>query len=194
MVIRLANVPFRSRPSRGRLDHGARGVTLFELMLVVTIIGILSGIALTRLDWTRYRADAAGRTIMAELASAQRLGLSLQSNIVITFPNSTRMMVLEDIDNSGTPSAGERVHYVTLNDNFAFGRANAPDVPNPDAATMLTGLVFHRDGSSDASGTVYLHGPGYDPNCRRCRAVSITRATGRIVWYSLASGAWRRAN
>src|SRR5664279_3282132 len=112
MVLRLANVPVRSRQSRGHLDQGARGVTMFELLLVVTIVGILSGIALTRLDWTRYRADAAGRTIMAELASAQRLGLSLQANIVITFPDSTRMMVLEDINNSGTPSAGERVRYV----------------------------------------------------------------------------------
>ncbi len=194
MVLRLAKVPVRSRRTHGPLDRVARGVTLFELMLVVTIVGILSGIALTRLDWTRYRADAAGRTIMAELASAQRLGLSLQANIVITFPDSTRMMVLEDIDNSGTPSAGERVHYVTLNDNFAFGRVNAPDVPNPDVAAMLTSLVFHRDGSSDASGTVYLHGPGYDPDCRRCRAVSVTRATGRIVWYTFASGAWTRAN
>ncbi len=194
MVIRLASVPFRSRQSRGHLDQGARGVTMFELMLVITIVGILSGIALTRLDWTRYRADAAGRSIMAELASAQRLGLSLQANIVITFPDSTRMMVLEDINNSGTPTAGERVRYVTLNDNFAFGRANAPDVPNPDAAAMLTSLVFHRDGSSDASGTVYLHGPGYDPACRRCRAISVTRATGRVVWYTFASGAWTRAN
>lgn len=194
MVIRLAKVPARSRRIHVPLDRGARGVTLFELMLVVTIVGILSGIALTRLDWTRYRADAAGRTVMAELASAQRLGLSLQANIVITFPDSTRMMVLEDIDNSGTPSAGERVHYVTLNDNFAFGWVNTPPIPDPDATVMLTSLVFHRDGSSDASGTVYLHGPGYDPDCRHCRAVSITRATGRIVWYTFASGAWTRAN
>jgi prepilin-type N-terminal cleavage/methylation domain-containing protein len=194
MLIRRAKFRFRSGRTQGPTDLGELGMTLFELMIVVTMIGILSGIALSRLDWTRYRADAAGRTVMAELASAQRVGLSLQANIVITFPDSTKMMVLEDINNSGTPTAGERVRYVTLNDGFAFGRVNAPDVPNPDAATMLTGLVFHRDGSSDVSGTVYLHGPGYDQACRRCRAISVTRATGRIVWYSYASGTWRRAN
>ena len=39
-----------------------------------------------------------------------------------------------------------------------------------------------------------MHGPGDDTNCKHCRAVSITRATGRIVWYSYGSGSWKRAN
>jgi prepilin-type N-terminal cleavage/methylation domain-containing protein len=169
-------------------------VTLLEMLVVITMIGILSAIAMTRLDWARYRADAAGRGTMAELATAQRLAVSLQVNVVITLPDSSRMMILEDANNTGTASAGERVRYVVLDNNFAFGKASAPDVPAPDVPATLTGLTFHRDGSADVSGTLYLHGPGADPSCKHCRAISVSRATGRVVWYSYASGTWKRGN
>jgi prepilin-type N-terminal cleavage/methylation domain-containing protein len=176
------------------MASGALGVTLIELLLAITIIGILSAVAITRLDWTRYRADAAGRGVMAELATAQRLALSLQSNIVITFPDSTRMKILEDANNDGVAGAGERVRYVSLDNNFYFGKASAPSVPAPENATTITTITFQRDGSANLSGTLYVHGPGSDPNCKHCSAVSVARATGRVVWYSYASGAWTRAN
>lgn len=182
------------RPSRGHIAPGASGTTLMELLLVITMIGILAAVAMSRMDWTRYRADAAGRGTMAELAIDQRMALSLQANIVITFPDSTRMMVLEDANNNGVADAGERVRYVVLDNNFSFGKATAPDVPAPDNPATITSLTFHRDGSADVSGTIYLHGPGSDPACKHCRAVSVARATGRVVWYSYGSGAWVRGN
>ena len=78
-----APLPARTRAS------GAPGVTLLELMIAIVMIGILCAIGLTRLDWKRYQADSAGRGVMAELATAQRLALSLQSNMVITLPDSS---------------------------------------------------------------------------------------------------------
>ena len=167
-------VPTRSCPTRGRFGPGTLGVTMFELMIVVTMVGILTGIALTRLDWTRYRADAAGRSIMAELASAQRLALSLQANIVVTFPDSTRMMVLEDINNSGTPSAGERVHYVTLNDNFAFGRV-------PDTTRRADDLLWQATQAGIAAAV-----PG-------ATAGDIWRASADVLDRGLAAIDGRRA-
>ena len=169
-------------------------MTLLELLVVITMIGILSAIAMSRLDWRRYQADAAARGAMAELATAQRLALSLQADIRVTFPDSTRMQILEDANNDGVANAGERVRFVVLDNNFSFGKANAPDVPSPEVATTITSIAFHRDGAADKSGTLYLHGPGSDPNCAHCRAVAISRATGRVVWYSYASGSWKRAN
>jgi prepilin-type N-terminal cleavage/methylation domain-containing protein len=183
-----------SLPSRRIPARGALGVTLLEMLLVIVMIGILSAIAMTRLDWTRYRADAAGRGVMAEVATAQRLALSLQSNIVITFPDTTKMMILEDANNDGVAGGGERVRYVTLDNNFSFGQASAPNVPSPEDPTALSTLTFHRDGSGNRSGTFYIHGPGADSSCAHCRAVSVTRATGRVVWYSYATGTWKRAN
>lgn len=169
-------------------------MTLLELMIVIAMIGILSAIAITRLDWHRYQADASARGVMAELATAQRLALSLQSNIVVTFPDSGRMQILEDANNDGVAEGSERLRTVPLDNNFYFGKATAPDVPSPETPTQFTTLTFHRDGSADKSGTLYMHGPGYDPNCAHCRAIAITRATGRVVWYSYGTGAWKRAN
>lgn len=192
MMLRLApRSSFRLRP----MGAGRLGMTLFELMVVIAMIGILSAIALTRLDWKRYQADAAARGMMGELAIAQRLALSLQNNVIASFPDSGRMQILEDANNDGIAGASERIRTVPLDNNFAFGKANAPNVPSPDDPTIIsTPLTFHRDGSADRSGTVYIHGPGYDPNCAHCRAISVSRATGRVVWYSYASGAWKRAN
>jgi prepilin-type N-terminal cleavage/methylation domain-containing protein len=173
---------------------GAPGMTVIELLIVITMIGILAAIAITRLDWRRYQADAAARGVMAELATAQRLALSLQSNMVVTFPDSGRMQILEDANNDGVAGASERRRIVPLDNNFSFGKASAPSIPPPDIPNQFTTLTFHRDGSADKSGTLYVHGPGYDPNCAHCRAIAVTRATGRVVWFSYGSGAWKRAN
>ena len=83
---------------------------------------------------------------------------------------------------------------VPLDNLFYFGKATAPYVPSPDDPTTIASLTFHRDGSADKSGTIYLHGPGDDPDCKHCRAISVSRATGRVTWYSYATGSWKRAN
>jgi type II secretory pathway pseudopilin PulG len=169
-------------------------VTLLELMIAIVMIGILCAIGLTRLDWKRYQADSAGRGVMGELATAQRLALSLQSNMVITLPDTGRMQVVEDKNNDGAANSGERVRTVPIENFFYFGTGGAPALPAPDDGTAITSITFHRDGSADHSGTFYLHGPGYDPTCKHCRAVAVSRATGRVVWYTYASGSWKRAN
>ncbi len=169
-------------------------MTLIEMLIVIVMIGILSAMALSRLDWTQYQADAAARGAMAELANAQRLALSLQANIVVTFPDSIRMQILEDANNDGAAGAGERLRTVPLDNNFYYGQASADPVPSPDDGTALSTVTFQRDGSASTSGTVYLHGPGLDAACHHCRAISINRATGRVVWYTYATGTWRRAN
>lgn len=173
---------------------GTRGVTLIELLIVIIMIGILSAIAMSRLDWQRYQADASARGAMAELATAQRLALSLGSNVVVTIPDSGRMQILEDANNDGAASAGERMRTVPLDNGFAYGQGSAVAVPAPDDGTPLTDITFHRDGSADKAGTFYIHGPGNDPNCQHCRAIAVARATGRVVWYAYGTGAWKRAN
>jgi Tfp pilus assembly protein FimT len=169
-------------------------VTLFELLIVLVMIGILVGIAASRLDWGRYRADGVSRGVLAELSGAQRLAVSLQENVVISLPDSARMQVHEDRDNDGSVGGDERVRMIVLDHMYKFGRASIPDTPAPSDPTALTTLTFRRDGSANRSGTFYLSGPEADPSCRHCRAIAINRATGRAVIYSYATGAWKRMN
>lgn len=170
------------------------GITLLEMLIALVMVGILSGIAASRLDWTRYRADSSARGVMTELANAQRLAVSLQANVRVTIPTPDRMLVHEDIDNNGAVGSTERVRSLPLDNHFVFAKSTAGDTPSPSDPTELTVLTFRRDGSANRSGTFYVSGPGTDTGCRHCRAVVVTRATGRVVLYSNASGGWKRAN
>jgi len=168
---------------------GRRGFSLVEMLLVVVILGILTGITAARLDWTRYRADSVSRGVMTQLAQAHRLAVSLQMDVRVT-AEPGRLIIHEDADNNGAVGASERVVVEALEHE----RNGAGAVPAPDDPTELTTLVFRRDGSASRGGTLYLASALDDPDCSYCRAVSISRATGRVVWYSLAGGAWRRGN
>lgn len=188
MMLTIHAMPAQINP------ESRRGVTLIEMLMVVVVIGILSGIAASKLDWVRYRADSISRGVMAELSQAHRLSVSLQINVRVTAVGGTRLTIHEDADNDGTVNNGERVMTHVLDHGFQLLQGTAPAVPVPDDPTEITGLVFHRDGTASRGGTFYLASPVADPTCRYCRAVSVARGTGRVVWYTMASGSWRRGN
>lgn len=186
------------RPSsqwpRPRADDSRRGFSLFELLIAIVMIGILTGMAISRLDYIRYRADSVARGLAAEMGGAQRLAVSLQENVWVTALDSARVQIHEDADNDGAIDSGERVRMIQLADGFSFGQGSAPDVPSPSDPAAVTQIVFRRDGTSNRSGTFYLKGPGGDTACHHCRAIAVSRATGRLVSFSYATETWKRAN
>jgi hypothetical protein len=165
------------------------------MMLVLVIMGILTGIATTRLDWNGYRADSISRVVLGEISQAHRLAISLQNDVRIT-AQATRLLIHEDTDNNGTVNGAERVTVAALEHGFRFARNGAAPVPAPDDPTELSAVVFRRDGSASRGGSFYLAAPvtAADSSCKYCRAVAVSRATGRGVWYTLSSGTWRRGN
>jgi prepilin-type N-terminal cleavage/methylation domain-containing protein len=171
-----------------------RGITLIEMLVVIVLIGILAGITVSRLDSTRYRADAVARGLMGDLSQAQRTAVTVQNDVRVTQVSPTRLSIHEDRNNNGAVDGGERVLFSNLDHGFQLGRGGMAALPAPAAATELTTVTFRRDGTASASGAFYLRSPGPDPLCRYCRAIELTRATGRAVYYSLATQAWVRGN
>ncbi|HET9064655.1 MAG TPA: type II secretion system protein [Gemmatimonadales bacterium] len=171
-------------------------MSLIEMMVVVILIGILAGIAASRLDWNRYRAEAIGRGVLSDIATAQRTAVSLQTDVRVSTLSSDRLRIHEDANNNGAIDGGERVTYSVLEHGYQFGRGSIAAVPAPADATDLSTvtLVFRRDGSASRGGTYYVSSTNYDPTCKYCRGIAIARSTGRAVSYSRATGTWVRGN
>jgi prepilin-type N-terminal cleavage/methylation domain-containing protein len=175
---------------------GRNGFSLIEMLIVIIMIGLLAGMAASRLDWNRYRADSHARGILAILNVAQRTAVSLQNDVRVTVPTATALRIHEDTDNDGVIDGSERVVYHQIQDGFKLGKGSMSSTPSPADPTDLAPLtiVFRRDGTASRSGTYYLSATQPDATCKYCRAVAVARATGRTVYYSRATGTWVRGN
>lgn len=172
----------------------AAGITMIEMLIVIVIIGILIGITASRLDWMRYRANSIARAVMSEISQAQRTAVSLQTDLRVTVVAANRIRFHEDANNNGAMDGGERVTFLALDDGFTLNKGSMSALPAPAAGTELTSLIFRRDGTANTSGAFYIRSPAADPTCKYCRAVEVTRATGRVVIYSFVTGTWQRGN
>lgn len=164
------------------------------MLIVIIMIGILAGITASKLDWTRYKADSAGRVLMADLAQAQRTAVSLQNDVHVTVVSTSRMRIHEDVNNNGAMDTGERVVFRPMETGFLIGRGSATALPAPADGTELTTITFRRDGTASRNGSIYVSNGVTTSPCKYCRAVAVTRATGRVVLYSHARGTWTRSN
>lgn len=74
-----------ARTRRPRAPRVAAGFTLVELVMAITLVGVLALVVLPRaLDLPMWRLRAFGDTLRAELARAERLSLQQRRPIVAT--------------------------------------------------------------------------------------------------------------
>src|SRR6185312_9450554 len=96
-------VPIRQSPNRWAF-------TVIELMIVLAIIGIIAAFAYPKVNFTQFRVDAAARTVRVALQNAERLAVTRQYDVVVSFDTTNRRIrVLEDNNNNATVDAGEHV-------------------------------------------------------------------------------------
>ena len=193
----MASTQWRPGPSRWQERARAQaGFSLLEILIVLTVLSILLGLAMPRVDVEAFRLNEAAREVMTALARAQYRALVHQYDVVVWFEvTDRRIRIHDDRNNDGLVQPGEPVSAVALPDGVVFGRGSAPQRamgPGPVTFRQRLGvpyLTFHRNGSASEAGGLYL--ASTRPGSRAARAIEVERATGRATWLIYDGTSWR---
>jgi Tfp pilus assembly protein FimT len=175
-----------------------------ELMLVITIMGMMAGIAFSRVDIAKMEANSAVQVLSTSMVAAQREAITKQHDVILTFDAGQRTVrMVWDRDSDGTIDAGERIRAIPLDGRIGFGLGGA--TPRAFGANPINfdrdiggrpALIFHRNGSASGIGGFYLTSTRAVASpatySSDTRAVEIVRATGRTEWHRWTGTAWKR--
>lgn len=188
-----------TRPGVGPRDHSRRGHTLIELMIVVVMISIIAGIAIPRVNFTDLRLDANVRIVRSVLQQAWRSSIQKQHDVIVSFNTSAgTMRILEDVNNDGAASTGERISWRPLEEGVIFATPPAgvngtvtAEVVGGGVRTISTfpSVVFRRNGSTSGDTEIYLNATGRSGTS--WRALTVAQSTGRTDWFRRVNNTWR---
>jgi prepilin-type N-terminal cleavage/methylation domain-containing protein len=178
------------------------GYTFLELLVVLAIISIIAAFAYPRVNFTQFQVDGAARSVRMALQNAQRLAVTRQYDVVVSFDEvHGKVTIFEDNNNNNTLDAGERQTSVTLEDGTRFLTPPAGvngavgGAINGSALTTINGLpsiVFRRDGAGSTDLEVYLTSKRNLPN--DFRGITVVQSTGRTDWYKYIGATWKAGN
>lgn len=181
-----------------------RAFTVIEMVIVVTLVAIVTAMAMPKVNYTAWRVDVAARGIRAALQKASTLAVASQHNelVAVDVPNG-QLYIVDDVNNNLQADPGERVTTVPLQDGVVFGLPPSTWVgaPAPSGAitgTNLTtinvngeslpGFVFRCDGAASTDAQIYLgsqRGLATD-----FRGVNVMQTTSRTDWYRNEGATW----
>ena len=180
-------------------------VTLIELLMVVTIIGVVIGIGVWKIDVARYQINGDQQVVGTALIAAQREAIAKQHNMIVVFDaGNSAMRIVSDSNNNGQADANENVRTIMLGDRVRYGLGTATAMSWGASAISFTTLeggsglpcvIFYRNGSASESRGVYLASTRAqaDPAfVRDVRAIHVERATGRAEWWHYDGSTWVR--
>jgi prepilin-type N-terminal cleavage/methylation domain-containing protein len=177
------------------------GFTLIEMLIVVSVVGLLAALALPRLRAAAFDADAGMRALQSVLQQAQRLAIVRQTDVMVSFDTANaRVRIVYDGNSNHQFDSGEEVHWKALEpaDRFLIPPsgvhmvASAAVVGN-NLATRdnLPTVYYHRDGGVSSELELYLSSHRTDRS--DIRALHVRQATGRVQVYRYTGSAWLRA-
>lgn len=196
-------VRVRRTTERAAAKRPRRGFTLLELTVVLIMVALIAGMAVPRLNYEKYRADAAMRTVRSVLQGAQRNAIMRQTNVVIGFDVSgKKLYILEDADNDCVVDGGERLTTRPLEDGAKFsippsgygGTSPGSPIVGPTLCSYagVPGIQFLRDGAASTDLDVYVtssRGSNTD-----YRLIRVTMASGRTEAFRYDGSTWQRTN
>jgi prepilin-type N-terminal cleavage/methylation domain-containing protein len=181
----------------------AAGYTLIELVLVVTLIGILAAFALPNIDVQRYRMDSAMRGVGMSLIGAQRAAVTRQHHIIVMIdPDGNTIRIHDDRNNDGSQDGNERIRAVPLGDHVVIGRGTASmhsiggaEVTFTKMSGGVPAVTFRRNGAASELGGFYLTSRRHlnsGTHAQDTRLIVVERATGRVEWHRYDGSQWVR--
>ena len=180
-------------------------MTLVEMLLVITLIGIGSVIALWKLDLAHYQVMGDMQAVGSALIAAQREAVAHQTNMIVTFDANAHVIhIITDANNNGQQDPGEHETVYALGDRVRFGQGAAPagdigagPITFNQTTNGLPSVTFFRNGAASQAGGIYLtslrEAETLDPQyAGETHMVEVARATGRADWWHYNGSQWVR--
>ena len=181
-------------------SRSVRGFTMVELLIVLMLLALLTGLTLPKVNFRQYQIDAAVRDISSAMQLAGRLAVVRQHDVIISFDLARNMMrTVEDANNNGGADANERIQWYPLEDQARFA---TPPVTvygaTPTGAVMgsnlkmvdgMPSVVFRRSGAASSNAEVYV--TTLEGRANDFRAVVLIQSTGRADWMKYINGVWK---
>jgi prepilin-type N-terminal cleavage/methylation domain-containing protein len=174
------------------------GFTLIEMLIVVSVMGILAGLALPKFRSAGFDADAGMRTVQSALQQAQRAAILRQTDVMISFDTAgRRVRIVYDVNNNHQLDAGEEVHWKPLEPGDRFVLPPAGVQMTAIASVVGSALAtrdnyptvyYHRDGAVSSEFELYVTSHRADKT--DMRAIHVRQATGRVQLYRYNGSTW----
>lgn len=178
------------------------GFTLIEVLLVIVLIGIIAGFALSKINYRGYRMDANIRLMQNVIIGAQQMAITRNVTVQVMFDaNANRVRILQDFNSDGVMDASDSVRYRPLAEGAQF---QAPPTTLDGAmAAFVTGpgrietgnpmqLAIRIAPNGTLSGDVVVYVGSASRRPLDMRALTIVGATARTGFWSYGSGTWRQ--
>ena len=146
--IRAINGNCMSQRRTTRTQSNIRGFTLAELLTVMTVLGVLTAIAVPNYVAMQpgLQLNGAAREILGKLMWARSKAVEQNNQWVVTFPTNHTFQILDDKNNNGTADAGESTQTIDIN----------TDYPNVTISKSGSDPTFNSRGTAGGSTTITI--------------------------------------